>query len=285
MEPLDPKLARLVHEGMVQAVPGHEVEDRVLRGLLARLPHGGPPGGEGSSHGGPRGGDAAPQGAARAGEGAAAVGKAAAAAGVKTWALVAVLGVTAVTAGVAFGGRSKVAAGDHARDGSAASTRAEPETEARTAGSSATKTETKTETKPETKPVSTQRDPAAERSPAPSKRDRDRARVAPRASISPEAGDSTDDLAAEIQQIAAADRALARGELQRALELAREHAAGHPHGQLVLERTAIELGARCQLGAPGAAEAATAFLREHTNTPAAAKVRTRCTASKKSSEQ
>ncbi len=111
-------------------------------------------------------------------------------------------------------------------------------------------------------------------------RDRQRPSAPRRTSFEPEPTPATDELAAEIQQIAAADRALARGELRRALQLAREHAVAHPHGQLAIERTAIELGARRQLGEPGAAAAAATFLREHADVPAATKVRTRCASTK-----
>ena len=202
--------------------------------------------------------------------------------------LAAVIGVTAVTAVIASRtGRdeepSKAATSEHVRDGSAAPTRAERGTNETTVAPS------------EPGAASAQRDPVIEPTPAtrepvePSSA-RNHGRATPRSgsnsadpgAASPAPG-ATDELAAEIRQIAAADRALARGELQRALELAREHAAAHPQGQLVLERTAIELGARCQLGAPGAAEAAAAFLREHADAPAAAKVRTRCAASTNSS--
>lgn len=307
MEPLDPKLARLVYDGMVQAVPGPEVEDRVLRGLLARLPHGGPPDGgdAGSGEAGsgdappgaatprgplargeaaarpkaPRGGEAADPAihatTAPASQGTSALGKL----------LVAAFGVSVVTMVVlARMDRDpeppKAAASEHGHEGSAASTRAA------------------TVAPSETPAASTQRDPAQGRTPAAASSEpttptsepptaRDRPHGTPRASSDTGTKSSTsppaaavDDLAAEIQQIAAADRALTRGDLRGALRLAREHAVAHPHGQLAIERTAIELGARCQLGEPGAAEAAATFLRDHADAPAAAKVRTRCASEK-----
>ncbi len=271
MEPLDPKLARLVHDGMVQAVPGPELEDRVLRGLLARLPDGGPTGGDGEGGGAPI--------AAKAG----------AAAGGKAWVLGAVLGATAVTGGLVLGGRREperqgVVVSDRVREGSAASTKRGPavspkpaaDTTSTNAGGSGTSTSfVQTDGTSRSSPT---------RSASTSANDRDRNRD--RSSESPhppgETGEvlvptpATDDLAAEIQQIAAAERALARGEFRRALELAHEHASTHPRGQLVHERTAIALAARCQLGEPGAVEAAASFLREHGDAPAAAKVRARC---------
>lgn len=300
MEPLDPKLARLVHDGMVQAVPGPEVEDRVLAGLLARLPHGGPPpGGEPASggHGSPRmvdpdvGLEAAPASA-----GTSVLGKI----------LVAVIGVAAVAVGVASRmdrdeEPPKAATREHGRDGSAASTRAgrgADEPTVAPSGPTAAPTQRDPALEPAPASASTATEPAL--APAPTEaRDRDRAlprpvsdagtkssTANPADSGAPSPAPATaDDLAAEIRQIAAADRALARGELRRALELAREHAAAHPHGQLALERAAIELGARCQLGTPGAAEAAAAFLREHADAPAAAKVRARCAPSTKSSDR
>lgn len=287
MEPLDPKLARLVHDGMVQAVPGPEVEDRVLLGLLARLPRGGPPDGDGN--GMPHGGE----GASAAGT----AGATGAAAGGKAWVLAAVLGVAAVTGAAVLGGR-RDSQETTARDGAAAATQTDPAAEARRRSPSAaeaasTHQEDATPHVPDPGAASltvTPRDPASTSVPS-SVGERARPPTSPSrrstvdAAIDRSTPDSTasepltsDDLAAEIQQIAAADRALARGELRRALELAREHAAAHPHGQLAIERTAIELGARCQLGEAGAVEAAATFLREHADAPAAAKVRTRCAA-------
>lgn len=317
MEPLDPKLARLVYDGMVQAVPGPEVEDRVLSGLLARLPHGGPPGGEAGSggmepgaaaareagrrggdlvgsHGSPRGGHGSPRAvdpemgleAVPASAGSSVLGKV----------LAAVIGVVAVTAGVvSFMDRDEepptVATSEPGRDGSAASTRAGRGTDEPTvAPSEPTAASTQRDPAPEHAPASPSTAPTAGPSPEPTPA-RDRDRAMPRPAIDAGTKSSTsapataDELAAEIRQIAAADRALARGELRRALELAREHATAHPQGQLALERTAIELGARCQLGTAGAAEAAAAFLREHADAPAAAKVRTRCAPSTKSPDR
>lgn len=268
MEPLDPKLARLVHDGMVQAVPGPEVEDRVLLGLLARLPQGGPPEDDGDGDGMPHGGDGLSAAGTTAAAGTAAASKA--------WVLAAVLGVAVVTGGVVLGGR-RDAERAGAREGGAAATRVEPAAEARPVRPSGPENAPKPQPQalppvpdPPHAPASTSEPSAAhERNP--------RRPSTPRpATATTEPAPAPDDLAAEIQQIAAADRALARGELRQALQLAREHATAHPHGQLELERTAIELGARCQLGEAGAAAAAATFLREHADAPAAAKVRTRC---------
>jgi hypothetical protein len=264
MEPLDPKLRRIVHEGMVQAVPGPEVEHRVLQGLLARLPTAGPP---------PPGGEAV-------GEAAPAWGKAAAAGGGgKTLLLVVALGVTAVAGGVWLGGREAeperaAVSRDHALEEPAAATSSQS-----------------TPASNEREPIPTQQDLASTRSPdeppartsnewLPAKEGASRRTASEPAPSEPAA--APDELAAEIQQIAAADRALARGDARSALQLAREHATAHPRGQLGLERTAIELSARCQLDEPGATEAAATFLREHGDAPAAAKVRTRCSTAKES---
>jgi hypothetical protein len=263
MEPLDPKLRRIVHEGMVQAVPGPEVEQRVLQGLLARLPTAGPP---------PSGGEAV-------GEAASAWGKAAAASGGgKTLLLVVALGVTAVTGGVWLGDRGE-------ESERAAVSRDQALEEPAAASSPSTPSSNERE------PIPTRQDTASTASsdepPARTSNERLPAKEGASRRTTPEAVPSEpaaapDELAAEIQQIAAADRALARGDARGALQLAREHATAHPHGQLGLERTAIELSARCQLDEPGATEAAATFLREHGNAPAAAKVRTRCSTSKES---
>lgn len=277
MEPLDPKLARLVHDGMVQAVPGPEVEDRVLLGLIARLPRGGPPQGDGNGDGMPHGSE----GLSAAGTAAAAgtAGATGAATATKAWVLAAVLGAAAaVTGGVVLGGR-RDAEPAGTRDGKAAATRVEVAAKARPV----TPSGSENAPKPQPQVMLPVPDPARAptSTPAPSSANERNPRRAstPRPPTSTtEPALSSDDLAAEIQEIAAADRALARGELRQALLLAREHATAHPHGQLGLERTAIELGARCQLGEAGAAAAAATFLREHADAPAAAKVRTRCAA-------
>src|SRR5262249_17386768 len=85
-----------------------------------------------------------------------------------------------------------------------------------------------------------------------------------------------DTLVAETELIAAADRALARGQADAALALATDPARRFADGQLALERRAIELSARCVLDRAGAREDAAAFLRTHADTAAAAKVRARC---------
>lgn len=272
MEPLDPELARIVHEGMVQAVPGPEVEQRVLQGLLARLPTAGPPGGEAL-------GEAAP-----------AWGKAAAAGGGgKTLLLVVALGVTTVAGAAWLGGREAeperaAVSREHAREGSVASA---------PAGSTPANDEPAPRLPKQAEATPTAGEPAARRT---TERLPSNAAASSRAPSKPSEPEPTpsepalpepapDDLAAEVQQIAAADRALARGDASRALQLAREHAAAHPHGQLGLERTAIELSARCLLDEPGASAAAATFLREHGDAPAAAKVRTRCAPARESIPQ
>jgi hypothetical protein len=270
MEPLDPKLARIVHEGMVQAVPGAEVEQRVLQGLLARLPTAGPPGGEGV---GDVIGDAAP-----------AWGKAAAmtGGGGKTLLWVVALGVTAVAGAVWMGGARE------AEPERAAVARAHAPSEPAAAtprGSMPSVSEPEPEpepipTKPDVPSTPSLNEPAM---PASNNRPPAKAGASRRTPSEPapsEPAAAPDELAAEIQQIAAADRALARGDARHALQLAREHATAHPHGQLGVERTAIELCARCELREPGASEAAATFLREHGDAPAAAKVRTRCATAK-----
>ncbi|MCX4248089.1 hypothetical protein [Paraliomyxa miuraensis] len=255
MEPLDPQLAKLVREGMSQAIPGPEREERVLRGLLARLPAGPPPGGNGgpAEGGRPLMEPGAPAAAAAAG-------------GSKAMVLVAVLGGALIGGGWIGGGWI----------GDAKSPASIP---ASTPASMPAKVDAPpsppegplphaSNHEPVLTPVTT--DPLAEADRRARSTDRPKPRSRPEPTPAPDA------LADEIQRIAAADGALARGDAEQALELARAHAKAHPRGQLGVERTAIEVSARCQLGRPGAVEAATAFLRAHGHTPAAAKVRARC---------
>ncbi|HEY0138274.1 MAG TPA: hypothetical protein VGB85_29520 [Nannocystis sp.] len=85
-----------------------------------------------------------------------------------------------------------------------------------------------------------------------------------------------DTLLAETRALAEADAALASGRHDLALTLAAKIARQHPKGQLVIERVAIEVSARCGLHDPGAGAGAREFLRELGDTAVAAKVRTRC---------
>lgn len=278
MEPLDPELAHLVHDGMVQAVPGPEVEERVLQGLLARLAAPGPDdGGEGEG--------LEPSGAEGLGE--PAVNAAATSGGGKGMLLAAVLGGATVLGGAWVAGRPRApeqvevasASGEPRRERAA-------EAKARDEGEGV---------EPASAPAQTAQDaadafdsaatpvPAPASAPASADARSSPARSSPprRDAAPPVPTPPADALSDEIQRIAAADAALARGDAEQALRLTREHALAHPHGQLALERRAIELGARCQLARPDATEAAAAFLREHPSTPAAAKVRARCPAAPK----
>lgn len=301
MEPLDPKLARLVHEGMVQAVPGPEVEARVLQGLLARLPAGPPAGDGGERLGGDGPGGAGEQaGLAESGASATAAGAG------KAWVLVAVLGGAAVIGGAWVGGRPR------APEPSATTVEASEEHHSGGAGRAASR-EALAPVEPDVPPSpgpavsdpttavpsspssdeavavpSSSGEPVAVPSPpgdplaVPSRATSREPTTAPSPSSDRPAPAPTgpspaaEALADEIRRIAAADAALARGDAEQALRLARAHARAHPQGQLAVERTAIELGARCQLGLAGASEAAAAFLRTHGRVPAAATVRTRC---------
>ena len=85
-----------------------------------------------------------------------------------------------------------------------------------------------------------------------------------------------DPLLAETLAVAEADAALARGEPARARELVAAIVREHPRGQLALERTAIDLAARCNLDDPGAGASAAEFLRTHADAAVAVKVRARC---------
>lgn len=86
-----------------------------------------------------------------------------------------------------------------------------------------------------------------------------------------------DDLALETQWIASAHAALVRGDGQAALDLATRHAQRFPHGQLKLERQAVQLAARCMLD-PAMRRAAEVehFLRDHGDHAVARKVRAAC---------
>lgn len=270
MEPLDPELARLVHDGMTQAVPGPEVEQRVLRGLMARLPAGPPGGGDGGPAGPSGGGHAAEPG----------ISAVAGTSSSKAMVLVAVIGGV-VIGGAWVGGRPQ------GRERSAVVAEVEAPAKERTGEAARREPPARVEPAPvepapvEPAVVPTSEIPTAASAsseplgvPRATSRPKPIERSAPDASPPPEP--AADALADEIQRIAAADAALARGDAEQALRLAREHATAHPSGQLGVERTAIELSARCQLGQPGATEAAAAFLREHGGVPAATKVRARC---------
>lgn len=98
----------------------------------------------------------------------------------------------------------------------------------------------------------------------------------PRPQAPPISEPGEDPLLAETLAVAAADAALTRGDPARARELTATIAREHPRGQLILERSAIELAARCAQDDPGAAAAARDFLRRHPDVAVAAKVRTRC---------
>lgn len=279
MEPLDPQLRRLVHDGMVQAVPDRDVEDRVLAGLLARLPPAGPPPERGGEDGpaAPRGDD---------GGGLAAAAKTSAVAGTKPWLWV-VLGAATITGAYALGGRREPArppaaarADAPAHEPAVVSPTHEP-----ARASAPSQPSLAPLAPPSAEPPHLTPTPALEgprtgeaRRPKPTTGRSALPEADAPAPATPDA--AADALEAEIQQIAAADRALAGGEPRRALALAHDHAKAHPHGQLALEREAIELAARCELGEAGALEGAAAFLRTHAKAPAAAKVRTRCEGSR-----
>lgn len=306
MEPLDPKLARLVHEGMVQAVPDQAREDRVLLGLLARLPPSGPPGGDGGGDGsdapfgeglgGPEGGlggQVARQGLPRAGKGVAgkgaagkgmaAAGKGTAAAAMGTSTASKVLLVVGLLGAAKVGGTMLGPSREPAAQGTVAATSPAAPPPARPMQPAPITRDPLPAEPPFDASASVEHAPseaAATGTSAKRSTARARATASPRPSAHDRApAPAPDVLAAEIQQIAAADRALASGDARRALRLAREHATTHPQGQLALEREAIELGARCLLREADAAEAAVAFLAAHAEAPAAAKVRTRCATS------
>jgi hypothetical protein len=86
-----------------------------------------------------------------------------------------------------------------------------------------------------------------------------------------------DDLAGELLLIQRAQRALARGDGEAALEALDEHARVHPHGRLVEERQAARVLGLCAVGrADEARAAATRFLARYPASAQAARVRGAC---------
>lgn len=262
MEPLDPELRRIIHDGMVQAVPEPAVQERVLEGLLRRIGDVGPTP-DGGGEAGPGGGvtEAIEPVAAAAGSG-------------KAMLAVALGGSVLLAAAWIGGGRReaprKPAPAPSAAMEPAASPSSEPEPRFGPPEPM--------EQQPAAAPSSVELAPR-EREPTPGSETRASVPRTKRQAPAPDA------LAAEIRVLEAAERALEAGDARRALAHAREHATAHPMGQLTLERTAIELSARCRLGEDGAVEAASAFVREHGTAPVAAKVRARCLGAEKSTEQ
>jgi hypothetical protein len=89
-------------------------------------------------------------------------------------------------------------------------------------------------------------------------------------------GSQTGSIEEEIALIGEAQRALGAGDPARALQLADQHAARFPSGQLSEERAAVRVLAICALGRGDAKAQAERFLRERAASPAAGHVRKAC---------
>ena len=85
------------------------------------------------------------------------------------------------------------------------------------------------------------------------------------------------DVAGEIALLNEAQRALASGQADRALQLLDRHARDFPRGSLVEERAAARIIALCALGRVTAARAeAAAFVRKSPESPLVDRVRAAC---------
>jgi hypothetical protein len=85
-------------------------------------------------------------------------------------------------------------------------------------------------------------------------------------------------VAAEARLLRDADAALRAGDAAHALALLDQHAASFPGGVLVEEREAERVVVLCALGQVDAArQAGAAFVRDHSHSPLAARVRASCT--------
>jgi len=243
MDSLDPEIRRVVLAGMRQALPDARTEARVLAGLLARIGEGGP--------GDPGGAPGDPGSALASSTGLGATLK---------------MVVGAVVVGAAIVGGVAVAT-------------AEPEAPAQRSASAPTSAPAPTPPSrvkaPAPSPIATPV-PSPAIAPPPAKHDPGPARAKP--TVAPTVA-PPDELAAEAEIIAQAEAALAGGDPERALALARTHAQRHPTGQLALEGEAIRVAAACVAKHEGARDSADRFLRRHPRSPAATKVRARCGAS------
>lgn len=249
MERVDPRLRRIIDEGMRAAQPDARAEARVLARLIARLP----PLGPGDHPDAPASGGVAPS--------ATALGS------ISTIKLVVggVIGAAAI-AGVLATGLREPASANAART---------PIAEDRVsqdapggAPTPASESVASLPAPPQAIPIATAPSvvgngaaprPAVVRTPA----------GAPIVS-------AADTIAAEAALLSAAEAALADGDDRGALALTTSHADRHPNGQLALEREAIAAAASCGLNDPDAPRRAAAFLAAHPRDAAAAKVRARC---------
>lgn len=253
-ELLDPELRRLVDAAKTDAGPDPRTHARVLASIVAGLP-------AGPTDGGPSGTDATPASASPvSGLGSlttlkllvgGAIGTAAVAAAV-TFAAPGPAPIPPATTTTTSSAESPPRMPDPAPAASLPPTIATPSIEP---------TPTTTARGPEAKPRTTP--PPSTPTPPPS-------------ALAPSSAAGPDPIRAELELVAAAEAALARGDDREALGITRTHRERHPEGQLALERDAIAAAAACGLHEPGAAKTAAAFLAAHPDAAASAKVRARC---------
>lgn len=274
MEPLDPELRRIIREGLAEAVPGADVEARVLAGVLAKLPPG--PGGTGGTGGEPGAG-------ASGGE---IVGGAKFAGGVKALVLGGALAVGTMVAvrvgsmgeerprgetveaesGHVSKDRSEIEAPteqvrDEAAMGDAASQGAEDGGGAAVQGEGSGAVRGRRVARGAAGQVGAGREVEEE---------------GRRGEVKEREVAAGDALLAESRGVAEAEAALGGGDFAGALARVRALDGSHPAGQLRLEREAVEVCARCGLEEVGAGEAAREFLLRNAGAAVAGKVRARC---------
>jgi RNA polymerase sigma-70 factor (ECF subfamily) len=131
---------------------------------------------------------------------------------------------------------------------------------------------------PATSPPSAAPEEAGTPREAPSRGNRSRPALAPRA-VGAQASRSEPgpDVAGEITLLGEAQRALANGQAERALQLLDRHAREFPRGSLTEERAAARIIALCALGRVEAARVETAaFVRQSPGSPLVDRVRAAC---------
>lgn len=255
MSELDDEIRRLLEQGMREAAPDRDTEERVLRELLKHVPH--------DIHGPDDGGAAAEPPAVDGGATAAqTVGLSTTAKGLA--AVFAAATAIAVTAALL---RPSVEAPSRGVEERTADDREPPGD--MPLGHALKDTPPAAEIAPALPPT---RGPDR-REPPPAQQSRTRSH-SPAAQPSPTV--AADSLAAELSLLDAAERALSSGQYERALSLAREHARAHPSGQLTAERRAIEASALCAAGDPRAPATFAALVRDHGSTAAVTRARVWC---------
>jgi hypothetical protein len=98
------------------------------------------------------------------------------------------------------------------------------------------------------------------------------------APLAPARREQRDTLDAELALLESADRALGAGTPERAQRLLRQHHARFPRSVLGVERAGLDVLVRCTVGAPGAVEAARAFVGDHAHSVVTRRVQRACMA-------